>query len=366
MTIYPFAALYPNNDLIGQPEPFFATVKNEFPKYRKQGIYKEESEEDIYVYDIITPTRLYSGVLTCIDIHDYIDGKIMPHESTLSAKERDMTSLFLERNAMIKPVLLSYKKNNTIEQIVSDAHSAKPFYEVEIGNERHVLYKLNNKDVLKKLSETFKYDVSKAYIADGHHRCATSAKLYQASNEEAQSNAHKKFLCVLFPFDQLVIHDYNRIVDIVNIISPTMFMARISRLCEIKPLPKAAKPKRKFEMTMYILGEWYLLRWKNAVVTKYAIQSVILDGAILNREVLNKILDIKDVREDPRLKYVEGIAGVEGVVSKADKSLFRIAFCIYPVQMSEIVQIAEVHKTLPPKSTWFEPRIKNGLIGKAF
>ena len=227
-----------------------------------------------------------------------------------------------------------------------------------------MLYKLNDKKAIEKLQQAFRYNVSKAYIADGHHRCATSVKLFHDSFEEGKPNDYQKFLCVLFPFEQLVIHDYNRIIDIVDIISPTMFMARMSRLCDIKPLTEAAKPKKKFEMTMYILGEWYLLKWKSSVIKKYAVESVILDGAILNKEVLNKILDINDVREDPRLRYVEGIAGVEGVMAKADKSLFRIAFCVYPVQMSEIVQMAEVQKTLPPKSTWFEPRIKNGLITK--
>ncbi len=365
MTISPFAALYPKTDMIGRPDTFFAAAKHEFPDYRNRGFFQEDSEESIFIYDIITPKRTYSGVLACLDIQDYIDGKVMPHENTIAAKEQYMTSLVLERKALIKPVLLSYKRNNVVEQIALEAHDQTPFYSVEIGDEKHVLYKLHEAKTIKQLQEVFRYDVSKAYIADGHHRCATSAKLYRDSIEEGQANAYSKFLCVLFPFEQLVIHDYNRIIDILNIISPTMFMARMSRLCDIKPLQVAAKPKRKFEMTMYILGEWYLLTWKNSVIKKYAVQSVILDGAILNKEVLNKILDIKDVREDPRLRYVEGIAGVEGVMAKADKSLFRIAFCVYPVQMSEIVQIAEVHKTLPPKSTWFEPRIKNGLITKS-
>ncbi|RLD21976.1 MAG: hypothetical protein DRI69_02620 [Bacteroidetes bacterium] len=364
MTIAPFVALYPRTELIGRPDAFFSASKHEFPDFRNRGFLQEDSEEGIFIYDIITPKRTYSGVLACLDILDYIDGKVMPHENTIAAKEQYMTTLVLERKALIKPVLLSYKRNQSIEQVVSDAHDQKPFFEIEIGEERHVLYKLTDKKTVEKLQETFRYDVSKAYIADGHHRCATSAKLYRESYMEGQANAYQKFLCVLFPFEQLVIHDYNRIIDILNIISPTMFMARMSKLCDIKPLSVAAKPKRKFEMTMYILGEWYLLTWKNSVIKKYAVQSVILDGAILNKEVLNKILDIKDVREDPRLRYVEGIAGVEGVMAKADKSLFRIAFCVYPVQMSEIVQIAEVHKTLPPKSTWFEPRIKNGLISK--
>jgi uncharacterized protein (DUF1015 family) len=364
MTIHPFAALYPNADLIGQPDVFFASVKHKFSDYRNRGIFQEESEESIFIYDILTPRHTYSGVLACMDILDYIDGKVMPHENTIPAKEKFMTNLFLKRKALIKPVLLSYKRNHSIDQIVRDAHEQKPFYEIEIGDERHLLYKVNGKKEVEKLQATFRYDVSKAYIADGHHRCATSAKLYQESYMAGQINDYKEFLCVLFPFEQLVIHDYNRIIDILNIISPTMFMARMSKLCDIKPLPKAAKPKQKFELTMYILGEWYLLAWKNSVIKKYAIQSVILDGAILNIEVLNKILNIKNVRDDPRLRYVEGIAGVEGVMTKADKSIFRIAFCVYPVKMSEIVQIAEVHNTLPPKSTWFEPRIKNGLISK--
>lgn len=366
MTIYPFAALYPDSQKISHPDAFFANVKNTFSSYRDRGLFIEDSEENIFIYDIISPHSTYSGVLACLDIQDYIDGKVMPHENTIATKETYMTNLFLERKAMIKPVLLSYKRNNAIEKIIRDAHERKPFYQIDIGDEKHLLYKLNGKNEIGILQEKFKFDVPKAYIADGHHRCSTSTRLYNEALESGGINPYDKFLCVLFPFEQLVIHDYNRIIDILNIISPTMFMARISKLCDIKPLSTAAKPKRKFEMTMYILGEWYLLRWKNSVIKKYARHSVILDGAILNTEVLDKILGITDVREDARLRYVEGIAGVEGVVTKAEKSIFRIAFCLFPVQMNEIVQIAEVHKTLPPKSTWFEPRIKNGLISKEF
>ena len=364
MTIYPFTALYPKTDKIGRPDAFFAASKHEFSDFRRRGFFQQDSEESIFIYDIITPLRSYSGVVSCLDIQDYIDGKVMPHEDTIATKEQYMTTLVLERKALIKPVLLTYKRNKVIEQVVQDAHAQNPFYTVKIGDEQHVLYKLTDENEIEKLQRAFRYDVSKAYIADGHHRCATSLKLYRVTLKEGQPNDYQMFLCVLFPFEQLVIHDYNRIIDILDIVSPTMFMARMSRLCDIRPLGTAAKPKKKFEMTMYILGEWYLLKWNSSIIRKYVGESVILDGAILNKEVLNKILDIKDVREDPRLRYVEGIAGVEGVMAKADKSLFRIAFCVYPVQMSEIVQIAEVHKTLPPKSTWFEPRIKNGLISK--
>ena len=268
MTIYPFAALYPKNNLIGRPDAFFAAAKHEFPDYRKRGFFQEDSEESLFIYDIIAPLRTYSGVLCCLDIADYLDGKVMPHENTITAKEQYMTSLVLERKALIKPVLLSYKSNTDIERIVQGAHEEEPFYEVEIGDERHVLYKVRGAKMIETLQQVFRYDISKAYIADGHHRCATSAKLYRESFEEGKPNEYNKILSVLFPFEQLVIHDFNRIIDILNIISPTMFMARMSRLCDIKPLPKAAKPKRKFEMTMYILGEWYLLTWKNSVIKK--------------------------------------------------------------------------------------------------
>lgn len=367
MNITPFRAIYPNLDLIAEPDAFFASVKADFPIYTADGFFLEDDELGFYVYDIVTPNRTHSGIVACTDVNDYFDGRVMRHEHTLVSREVRMKELFLQRNALIKPVLMSYRRDSKLDKIMDKARARAPFMEITLdGGHEHVFYKISDPSVIKRIAKRFRKKVSKGYIADGHHRCVTSARLYEQFQDKAPDKDFSRILCLLMPFEDLVIHDYNRVVEILHEFSPTLFMARMSKLCHITPLLQPSKPREKYELTMYLLKEWYRLTWKKSVLKRYQKEGIILDGAILNREVLGDILGITDVREDQRLKYVQGMSGITGLMRQAEKSIFRVAFCLYPVQMEEIVQVTEGHKTLPPKSTWFEPRIKNGVLSVSF
>jgi len=367
MRIFPFRAIYPDLDKIEENQAFFDTVKGSFPEYAASGMFLTDDSEAVFVYDIETDVRTQTGLVVNVDIQDYYKGKVRRHEHTISERESKMKGLFLERNALIKPVLMSYKQDKKISKIMDEARDQIPFLNIQMAdNERHVVYKVNDPKMIKSLKKRFKKDVGKAYIADGHHRCVTSARLYEMLHEREPSKDFSKILCMFIPHEELIIHDYNRVVEVLHEFSPTLFMARMSQLCKITPLPEAAKPEGKYEMTMYVLREWYRLKWKKSVLKRYAGEDVIFDSAILNHEVLGGLFGIENVRNDDRLKYVEGIGGVEGILRKTDKSIFRIAFCLYPVQMDEIHTVADKHKTLPPKSTWFEPRIKNGVLCAPF
>jgi len=175
---------------------------------------------------------------------------------------------------------------------------------------------------------------------------------------------YRYLLCMFFASDQLVIHEYNRIVDMEGEMTPTMFLAKLSTLCDVEALKKADKPRKKHEMTLYLNREWYRLRWKKKVLKVYSKELVVVDADILNKEVLNNILAIKDVRNDARLSYVDGLSGVAGITEKTEKSAYRIGFCLYPLSYKDITKVADAGKTLPPKSTWFEPRVKNGVISQ--
>ena len=367
MTIQPFRAVYPNFDLIRSPDEFFATIKQEFPDYWENGFFLQDEDDAMFVYHIVSPKHRHVGLISSLSIHDYLDGKIKRHEDTLATKEQKMTKLLLQRKAMIKPVLLTYRPEPEIAQLLEECTGDEPFFEVLFDEvERHILYKVTDPELLLKLQSLFYSKIGEAYIADGHHRFVTSAKLYKAIKPGVHTLDFGSVLTVLFPFDQVIIHDYNRVVEILHEITPTMFMARLAAVCDIVPLKKAKKPGDKFELSLYINSEWYMLHWKPEVIEKYKDNVVILDGDILNGEVLDQILGITDVREDTRLKYVEGIAGIEGVTEKVHKNTYRIGFCLYPVDIEEIVRMSDSSRTLPPKTTWFEPRIKNGLIAQAF
>jgi len=368
MTIHPFRPIFPNFDLISSADTFFTTVKHEFPAYWKSGFFQEQGQDDLFVYEITGSDKHYLGVIACTDIRDYLDGRIKCHEETLPSKEKYMMNLVLEREAMIKPVLLTYPGHPEIEALVNKIRKSEPIHAIRFLEEKqtHSLYAIKQPKDIVRMQRLFKEHVQRAYIADGHHRSATSAKLYHTIKPDAMLMKYDKLLCVFLPFEQLVIHDYNRVIEILHEISPTVFLARISRLCHIQHLKQPSKPRGKHEMTLYLDREWYRLRWKKIILKKYKTDLVILDGAILNKEILRPILDIEDVRNDLRLHYVEGISGIEGVIAKAHKNAYRIGFCIYPVAMDELVTVADNNQTLPPKSTWFEPRVKNGLIAAAF
>lgn len=368
MHIHPFRAIYPNLDLIAAPDTFFETVKFEFHQYFKSGFFREDDTEAMFVYQIKTPRRAYYAIIACAEIQDYEEGKLLRHEKTMVAKEQQMMHLLLQRKAMIKPIVVAYKPEQEIGALVSEVLRSTPFLDVRFEEEQqsHLLFRVTDREIQRALRTAFSKGVDKAYIADGHHRCETIAKLYRTVKAEVQPLDFSKLLCAFFSFDHLVIHDYNRIVEILHEISPAVLIARLSRLCTIKVVHKPQKPRYKHEMTMYLEGQWYRLRWRKHVMRRYAHHDVLLDGHILNVEVLQEILGIEDVSEDQRLGYVEGIAGIDGIIEKTQRSAFRIAFCIYPVSMEELVSIADAGQTLPPKSTWFEPRIKTGLVSKGF
>lgn len=367
MTIQPFRAVYPNFDLIASPDAFFDTVKEEFPGYWSNGFFLQDDVAALFVYEIKAPGKSHVGLIASMNVEDYFAGRIKPHENTIAAKEQQMTKLFLERRAMIKPVLLSYKPHPEISAILDDARKGAPFIDIRFeGPEEHRVYKITDGKVILKLQDLFRDQVARAYIADGHHRATTSAKLYKTVHPGTHALDFSCILSMLLPFDQVIIHDYNVVVEILQDITPTRFLARLSRVCSIKPLSGPAKPRHKFSMTLYLNHEWYELKWKKKILRQHEDHDVIFDGFILNKHVLKDILGIDDVRTDSRLKYVEGIAGVEGVADKVHKNAYRVGFCFYPVKMEEIVKTADAGKTLPPKSTWFEPRVKNGIISQAF
>ena len=361
MRLRPFVASTPRLNLIASTDDFFATVKNDFPAYKKNGFFEKTDEEAIYIYSIRSPLRSHLGILACVDIRDYLEGKIIPHEKTIRRQEQKHVQLLMQRESVIKPPLLTYSENEELQLIMSTYiadHEADYEIQFEEEGQLHRFWALKDTPVANKILTLFRDQIGKVYIADGHHRFATFARL---SREKSQMD-FSSVMSVFFPFSQLSIYDYNRVVDVFHSISPTLFMAKMSNLFKIKPLFEARKAKKKHQLIMFLKNEWYELKWKKSVFKKHGEKDIILDSMLLNKEVLEGIIGIHDIRADSRIRYVEGTKGIISVYNKTIKDTGRVGFSLFPVCAEELQQIADSGNELPPKSTWFEPRIKNGVI----
>jgi len=365
MIIRPFQAVYPNTDYIASNDSFFGTVKEEYVSYKKSGFFNKASQDSIYIYQIKTPQRSHLGLVACVDINEYLDGNIKKHENTLAATEQRQMYLMMNRKAIVKPVLLIYPKVKKLMQLLKDyIEEYDSFYTIhfESENQKHILWEVSDGNIIEKIQQIFEKKIPETYIADGHHRCASTALLYSRIKKKKKANPYGNLLTAFFQVDQLEIYDYNRIIDALDEVSLTQFVAKLSKLFDIEFLEKPAKPTRKHEITMFLNKEWFLLKWKPEVLKEYKNQKILLDASMLDEKVLKNILGIKNVKTDTRIKYVSGTEGVNAVRTKTAKSETRVGFCLYPAQMSDLLTTADEGGVMPPKSTWFEPRMKNGLV----
>ncbi len=367
MKIYPFQALYPNVDLIASTDSFFGAVREDYNEHYKNGFFRQSVENAYYIMEIRTGTKVHSGLIVCLNIEDYIKGKIVKHEQTIASTEQAMLKLLLQRGAMVKPVLLCHPTIKEItREIEKQKKKRKPFlrFTITTGPNQYTLYQVPQKEG-EALAALYKSLVPKLYIADGHHRCSTAEKLMKMQGDK-KGKDYSLILSALFPFDQLDILDYNRVAQLPYHLKLTRFMADLSRYCDIRLLDQAAKPQRKHDMTMCLQDDWYLLTWKPEVIKKYKKSPAVLDADMLDQEILDGIFGIKDVRTDTRVDYVSGDLGPLRVEEKARASDYHVGFCVYPVQFNELVKVSDSKGTLPPKSTWFEPRMINGLVVKSY
>lgn len=370
MHIQPFQAVYPDMELVSSPDHFFSTVKEKFDAYWDSGFYRRLPQEGIYLHRIETPTRTYTGLIACVDIQDYLDGEIKKHEDTLAAYEQEQVHLLLRRSAQVKPVMLTYHGVPDIDAICEEyIQSQRHFLETRFESpaENHRFWEVNNSAIIQQLQEIFREKVPAAYISDGHHRTSSTALMYQRmAKQHVADNPFRWMPCALYSTKEVEIYDFNRIVEGLNDISPVAFMAKLSQMCEVELLPGPARPAAKHELTMFLEREWFRLRWRPEVLEKHKDKPVVLDVSLLNEQVLQGILDIVDVRRDQRVGYHQGTKSIDLLKEKTLGNDERLAFCLYPVSLEDFLTISDEGGTLPPKSTWFEPRIRSGLIVRRF
>jgi uncharacterized protein (DUF1015 family) len=363
MRITPFEAHLPKVEQISDPDQFFPGIKESFAQYLEQGLYSRLTQPGVFVYKITKAARTYLGLLGCADIQEYLSGNIKKHEKTLISKQELHLQLFQQHQAMIKPVLLAYPAVAGISHWMQEVTTTvDPSFKIDFAleDQKHQLWQVVDLQNLAYIQELFATFVPNCYIADGHHRCATAASIYE--EKKLHGAADGQFFCALFPSSDLEILDFNRVIQSLDGQHSAIFLDRLRGLFTITALETPQKPSQKFTLTMLLNNQWYHLAWKPEVLDRYAWEKVILDTQLLNELVLRDLLGILDVRKDFRVINIEGPLGLEGVAKKINDPANGVGFCLFPVALQDMMTLSDHEQMLPPKSTWFEPRMKTGLV----
>ncbi|MCI9641641.1 MAG: DUF1015 domain-containing protein [Eubacterium sp.] len=317
-----------------------------------------------YIYRQIMNGRAQVGLVGCASIDDYMNNIIKKHEKTLAKKEKDRINHVNITDANTGPIFLTYRKNTAINMTVSLWMNEKePVYNFEADDVLQTVWVVDDTEIINRLSSLFK-DVENLYIADGHHRCASAVKVGQMRREEnpnyTGTEEFNYFLAVAFPDNELEILDYNRVVKDLNGMSSDEFLSRVFENFEIKKENEPYHPTERHTFGMYLDKEWYSLKAKKSVINEND-PVARLDVSILQESLLEPILGIQDPKNDSRIDFVGGIRGL-GELERRAKTDMRLAFSMYPTTTDDLIAIADAGKIMPPKSTWFEPKLLSGLF----
>ena len=342
--------------------------KEIFDGFINDGILVRDEKPCLYIYAQTMDGRTQTGLVAGSSINDYFEDKIKKHELTLVAKENDRIKHMKTKMAQPGMVFLTYKSVPEIDAIIDfycEDHEAENDF-TDSQNVRHQLWKIENENVIAKLVELFHQKVTASYIADGHHRSAASAKVGKQLREENPNYTGNEpfnyFLSCLFPSNQLQIQDYNRLIKDTNNLSEDELLDKIKIHFDIDKIgAQIYKPTHLHTFSMYVNGNWYKLIAKQNTFDENDPIGV-LDVTILSKYVLDEILDIKDQRTDKRIDFVGGIRGLAELQKRVDSGEMKIAFAFYPVSLDQLIAIADSGNIMPPKSTWFEPKLKSGLV----
>lgn len=363
--IKPEIDLAPDVDVHAQ-EVYDKAVEN-FTKFRNEGWLVQDEEEYLYIYAQTMNGKTQYGIVGCASVEDYMNGIIKKHELTRPDKEEDRMKHVRINSANIEPVFFSFPAVKEIDEIIEKVvKENEPEYdftaEDEIG---HHFWVIRDKAVNDRIIELFA-DVPATYVADGHHRTAAAALV---GNERKKTNPNHSgaeeynyFLAVHFPDDQLSIIDYNRVVKDLYGLSNEEFLAKLSEVFVVKDKGTAIyKPAKLHEFSMYFDGKWYSMEAREETYNDNDPIGV-LDVTILSQHVLDNILGIKDLRRDNRIDFVGGIRGLGELEKRVDSGEMKVAFALYPVSMQQLIDIADTGNIMPPKTTWFEPKLRSGLV----
>lgn len=354
------------SDVQSDAEEIYHAAKDELKKFLEKGWLIQEEEPALYLYRLMQGDRIQYGLVTTIAVDDYLSGKIKRHEFTRPDKEQDRIRHNDITDANTSPIFLTMHDNDKLINILKE-HRGKhmPIYTFDSFNAtNHCVWKITNTETIDAITALFKSDVDKLYIADGHHRMESAAKVAKMRREEfpeAPNDAgFNYFLGVIFPESQLTILPYNRIVE-GEISKQAEIQIKQSFIME-KVLEKTFIPQQSGTFGMYTKGHWYKLTIKPEKIPNDPVAS--LDAALLQDYILNPIFGIENPRTDKRIDFLGGIHPIEELMARTGDN--KVAFSIYPTTMTQLLAVADSGEVMPPKSTWFEPKLLSGLFINSF
>lgn len=348
-------------------EKVYNKAVENFTRFKKEGWLVQDDTENYYLYAQTMNGRTQYGLVVCAYVDDYMKGNIKKHELTRRDKEEDRMKHVRVNNANIEPVFFAYPHQDELDAIVSEVIKNEPVYDFIAPGDGfgHHFWIIDDKKTIARITELFAA-IPSLYIADGHHRSAAAALVGNEKRRQNPNHTGKEeynyFMAVCFPDNQLNIIDYNRLVKDLNNLSDEEFIAKLSKNFEIeKKGAEIYKPNKLHNFSLYLSGSWYSLTAKAGTFNDNDPIGV-LDVTISSNLILDEALGIKDLRSDKRIDFVGGIRGLGELKRRVDSGEMRLALALYPVSMKQLIDIADTGNIMPPKTTWFEPKLRSGLV----
>jgi uncharacterized protein (DUF1015 family) len=358
----------PEIDLPDETDPYDASVyakgRENLDHMVTEGLLARDLVPCYYAYRLTMGEHVQTGIVATASVEAYDNDRIKKHEFTRPVKEDDRVRQVDTLNAQTGPVFLVYKADQTIDGILAEVSKGVPAIDVTARDGvRHELWVIDDKDKIGILSAAF--DAMDAiYVADGHHRSAAGSRVGNARKagnpDHTGEESYNHFLSVIFPHDQMQILDYNRVVRDLNGLSAEQLLARIAEKFDFEAVAQAAKPVAPATFGMYLGGQWYRLQLREELIPDDPVAS--LDVSLLADNLIEPILGISDPRRDERIDFVGGIRGMGELEKRVDSGDWAVAFALFPTSMEALMAVADAGEVMPPKSTWFEPKLRSGML----
>lgn len=347
------------------PQVYEAGSRN-FLKLVDSGVFFQDRKDCLYIYELTMNGRAQTGIVACAWVEDYMQGRIRKHELTRPDKENDRKNHVRVSMLNAEPVFFAYKAVAELDRLIEQVRTGTPVYDFSADDGiRHRFWVMDKPDQISSVIKAFEA-MPCTYVADGHHRTAAAAlvghELKLENPNHTGEEEYNFFLAVHFPDNQLEIFDYNRVVKDLNGHTPESFLQAISTAFTVSaPSTQQQKPSRLHQIGMYLQGRWYSLQAKPGT-SNDADPIGVLDVTILSQHILEPVLGIRDLRTDKRIDFVGGIRGLGELERRVDSGEMAVAFAMYPVSMKQLMDIADNDLIMPPKVTWFEPKLRSGLV----
>lgn len=341
----------------------YDSAAEQFKKFQKNGWLLQDEQENYYLYAQTMNGKTQYGIVLCAHVDDYMNGNIKKHELTRRDKEDDRMKHVRITNANIEPVFLAFRHNDVLAELIKKYAAQEPVYHFKapVDGFIHQFWVIDNKGDQNAITEEFS-KMDSLYIADGHHRSAAAARVGAEKGEKEGRGEHDYYMAVCFPAEQLTILDYNRVVKDLNGLSEEDFLKALEKNFTIACKGEENyRPQKMHEFSLYVGGKWYSLEAKPGTFNENDPIGV-LDVDISSRLILDEILNIKDLRSDKRIDFVGGLRGLGELKRRVDSGEMKMALALYPVSMQQIMDIADSGNIMPPKATWFEPKLRSGLV----